>query len=135
MRGVVVFLIGTIGAVAIAVGSSAFADSLKSVVRTLNAIVNPGMLGRLEDQARLYHRANEERYWLNYGAQLIPSSSLRRPGNGDLGIVSRLDTEESQLTSSLTAGTSPTTSRRSTSWCLPTRPPSTRARVPNTQLS
>ena len=98
MRGVVVFLIGTIGAVAIAVGSSAFADSLKSVVRTLNAIVNPGMLGRLEDQARLYHRANEERYWLNYGAQLIPSSSLRRPGNGDLGIVSRLDTEESQLT-------------------------------------
>jgi hypothetical protein len=66
----VVFLIGTIGAVAIAVGSSAFADSLKSVMRTLNALVNPGDAWRLEDEARLYHRPNEERYWRNYGAGL-----------------------------------------------------------------
>ena len=53
--------------------------------------------------------------------------------NGDLGIVSMRRRANSP--SSLTAGTSPTTSRSSTSWCLPTRPPSTRARVPNTQLS
>ena len=70
VRGVVVFLIGTIGAVAIAVGPSAAADSLKSVVRTLNAIVNPEDAWRLEDQARRYHRPNEERYWRNYGAGL-----------------------------------------------------------------
>ena len=68
MRRVVVFLIGTIGAVAIAVPSSASADSLKSVVRTLNAIVNPEDAWRLEDQARRYHRPNEESYWRNYGA-------------------------------------------------------------------
>jgi hypothetical protein len=34
-------------------------DSLKSVVRTLNAIVNPEYTWRLEDQARRYHRTNE----------------------------------------------------------------------------
>jgi hypothetical protein len=34
-------------------------DSLKSVVRTLNAIVNPEYTWRLEDQARRCHRTNE----------------------------------------------------------------------------
>ena len=70
MRTVVFCLIGAVSAVAIAVGSPASADSLKSVVRTLNAIVNPEDAWRLEDQARRYHRPNEERYWRNYGAGL-----------------------------------------------------------------
>ena len=59
MRTVVVCLIGAVSAVAIAVGYPASADSLKSVVRTLNAIVNPEYTWRLEDQARRYHRTNE----------------------------------------------------------------------------
>jgi hypothetical protein len=70
VRRIVVCLIGAVGAVAIAVGFPASADSVKSVVRTLNAIVNPEDAWRLEDQARRYHRANEERYWRNYGAGL-----------------------------------------------------------------
>ena len=70
MRTVVVCLIEAVSAVAIAVGYPASADSLKSVVRTLNAIVNPEEAWRLEDQARRYHRTNEERYWRNYGAGL-----------------------------------------------------------------
>ena len=56
--------------IAIAVGCPASADSLQSVVRTLNAIVNPEDAWRLEDQARRYHRTNEESYWRNYGAGL-----------------------------------------------------------------
>jgi hypothetical protein len=48
----------------------ALAESLKSVVRTLNAIVNPENAWRLEDQARRYDRPNEERYWRNHGAGL-----------------------------------------------------------------
>ena len=70
MRTVAVCLIGTIGALAIASGSPAPGESLKSVMRTLNAIVNPEDAWRLEDQARSYHRPNEERYWRDYGAGL-----------------------------------------------------------------
>ena len=70
MRRIMVCLIGAVGVVATAVGSPASADSVKSVVRTLNAIVNPEDAWRLEDQARRYHRPNEERYWRNYGAGL-----------------------------------------------------------------
>src|SRR5262249_44844539 len=70
VRTVVVCLIWTVSAAAIAVGSPVWADNLKSVVRTLNAIVNPEDAWRLEDQARRYHRPNEERYWRNYGAGL-----------------------------------------------------------------
>jgi hypothetical protein len=70
VRTVVVRFIGAVSAVAIAVGCPASADSLKSVVRTLNAIVNPEDAWRLEDQASHYHRTNEENYWRNYGAGL-----------------------------------------------------------------
>src|SRR5215468_12606351 len=65
-----VCLIGAAGAVAIAVGSPASADNLKSVVRTLNAIVNPEDAWRLEDQARRQGRPKEEHYWQRYGAGL-----------------------------------------------------------------
>ena len=70
MRTIVVCLIRAVSAVAIAVGYPASADSLKSVVRTLNAIVNPEDAWRLEDQALRYHRTKEERYWRTYGAGL-----------------------------------------------------------------
>ena len=70
MRAVAVWLVGAVGTVAIAVGCPASAENLKSVVRTLNAIVNPEDAWRLEDQARRHDRRNEERYWRDYGAGL-----------------------------------------------------------------
>jgi hypothetical protein len=70
MRTVLVCLIGAVSSVTIAVGSAASADSLKSVVRTLNAIVNPEDAWRLEDQARRHDHRNEEHYWRSYGAGL-----------------------------------------------------------------
>src|SRR3954453_11049167 len=48
------------------------------MVRPLNAIVNPGDAWRLEDQARRYHRTNEERYWRNCGAGLAQQRRERR---------------------------------------------------------
>src|SRR5215472_11940218 len=70
MRPVVVCLLGVVGPVAIAVVPPASAESLKSVVRTLNAIINPEDAWRLEDQARHHDRPSEARYWHNYGAGL-----------------------------------------------------------------
>jgi len=67
---VLLCLIGAVSSVAFAVGSPASADNLKSVVRTVNAIVNPEDAWRLEDQARRYNRPHEERYWRSYGAGL-----------------------------------------------------------------
>ena len=98
MRTVVVCLIGAVSAVAIAVGTPASADSLKSVVRTLNAIVNPEDAWRLEDQARRYHRPNEERYWRNYGAGLEQQRRERGeavpPRGGWHGYSSLIDPDE-----------------------------------------
>src|SRR5215469_8514464 len=70
MRPVVVCLLGVVSPVAIAVVSPAPAESLKSVVRTLNAIVNPEDAWRLEDQARHHDRSSEARYRHDYGAGL-----------------------------------------------------------------
>ena len=70
MRTVAVCLVGAVGIVAIAGGSPASAEDLKSVARTLNAIVNPEDAWRLEEQARHHDRPNEERYWRSYGAGL-----------------------------------------------------------------
>jgi hypothetical protein len=77
MRTVAVCLVGAVGTVAIAVGSPTSAEDLKSVVRTLNAIVNPEDAWRLEDQARGHDRPNEERYWRNYGAGLEQQRHVR----------------------------------------------------------
>jgi hypothetical protein len=66
----VVCPIGVVSAVAVAVGLPTSADSLKSVVPTLNAIVNPEDACRLEYQARHHDRPSEEHYWRNYGAGL-----------------------------------------------------------------
>jgi hypothetical protein len=59
VRTVAVCLVSAVGAAAIAVGSPALAESLRYVVRTLNAIVNPEDAWRLEDEARRYHRPDE----------------------------------------------------------------------------
>ncbi|MBV8892793.1 MAG: hypothetical protein JO266_12630 [Acidobacteria bacterium] len=64
------FLIGAVGLVMAGFGPPAAAESLKSVVRTLNAIVNPEDAWRLEDQARRYRRRDDERYWHNYAKGL-----------------------------------------------------------------
>ena len=47
-------------------GPPASAENIKSVVRTLNAIINPEDAWRLEDQAHRYHRQEEARYWHGY---------------------------------------------------------------------
>ena len=46
----------------------ALADSLDSVVRTINAIINSDDAWKPEDQARRHDRPSEKRYWRNYGA-------------------------------------------------------------------
>jgi hypothetical protein len=70
MRAPLACLIGAISVVAGVFGPPALADDLKSVVRTLNAIVNPEDAWRLEDQARRHGRPKEEHYWQTYGAEL-----------------------------------------------------------------
>ena len=67
MRISLTCLIGAVGLVIVDIGSPAAAQSLKSVVGTLNAIVNPEDAWRLEDQARRYRRRDDEHYWRNYG--------------------------------------------------------------------
>jgi hypothetical protein len=64
-----VFKLGLVGAAAlfiVSAGSPASAEDLKSVVRRLNAIINPEDAWRLEDQARHYQRHDEARYWHGY---------------------------------------------------------------------
>ena len=70
MRPVVVCPVGVVSAVA--VGSPTSADSLKSMVRTLNAIVNPEDACRLEYQVRRQDRPSEAHYWCNYGRAATP---------------------------------------------------------------
>jgi hypothetical protein len=62
-------MLGLAGAAALLIatcGEPAAAGDLKSVVRTLNAIINPEDAWRLEDQARRYHQQEEARYWHGY---------------------------------------------------------------------
>jgi len=66
MRAPLYCVIGVAGVVAAALASPASADDLNSVVRTLNAVINPGDAQRLEEQARRNQRIDEERYWHNY---------------------------------------------------------------------
>jgi hypothetical protein len=41
-------------------------DDLRNVIGTLSAILNPADARRYEEQARLNHRLEEERYWREY---------------------------------------------------------------------
>ena len=64
-----VFKLGFIGAAVLFIGGfapPAASENVKSVVRTLNAIINPEDAWRLEDQARRYHQQEETRYWHGY---------------------------------------------------------------------
>jgi hypothetical protein len=79
MRTSLSCLFGAVSVIAVAY-MSASADNLKSVVRTLNAIVNPEDAWRLEDQAHRFHRPDEEHYWHNYGAGL--EQQRRERGEG-----------------------------------------------------
>ena len=68
-----VFKITLFAATVLAIANLALpapAENLKSVVRTLNAIVNPEDAWRLEDQARYYRHQNEANYWHGYGTGL-----------------------------------------------------------------
>jgi hypothetical protein len=71
------FLVGVAGIAAVCCGSPASADDLKSVVRTLNAIINPEDAWRLEDQSHRYGQPVEGRYWHQYGAGLVQQRQLR----------------------------------------------------------
>jgi hypothetical protein len=55
-----------------------FAQSVNDMVRTLNNIVNPSDVQRLEDQARRNDRPQEERYWHDYRAGLTSPDRNRR---------------------------------------------------------
>jgi hypothetical protein len=57
----------------------AAADNLNSVIRTMNAVLNPDDARRYEDQARRDGRPEEERYWHNYGAGLEQQRGGPRP--------------------------------------------------------
>jgi hypothetical protein len=70
MRMFLTCLIGAAGLTIAGFGPPAAAESLKSVVGTLNAIVNPEDAWRLEDQARRYRRQDDAGYWRNYGEGL-----------------------------------------------------------------
>lgn len=69
-----VFKASFVGATALlltTLGPPASAQNVKSVVRTLNAIVNPEDAWRLEDQAHRYRQQNEARYWHGYADGLV----------------------------------------------------------------
>jgi hypothetical protein len=70
MRAYLTCAVGAASVVAAAFAPAMAADNLNSVVRTLNAVLNPEDARRYEDQARRNHRPEEERYWHNYGAGL-----------------------------------------------------------------
>lgn len=70
MRVVKASLFGAVALATANFGPPASAADLNSVVRTLNAIVNPEDAWRLEDQARRYHRRDEEQYWHGYARGL-----------------------------------------------------------------
>jgi hypothetical protein len=71
--GMRVFKASLLGAVVLVMANfapPASAENLKSVVRTLNAIVNPEDAWRLEDQARHYQHQDEANYWHGYATGL-----------------------------------------------------------------
>lgn len=80
MRISLTCVLGAASLAAIGSMQPAAADSLNSVIRTMNAIVNPDDAQRLEDQARREGRPEEERYWQNYGAGLEQQRGGPRPG-------------------------------------------------------
>ena len=80
MRMLLTCLIGAVGLAIVGFGPPAAAQSLKSVVGTLNAIVNPEDAWRLEDQARRYRRQDDARYWRNYGEGLEQQQRRERGG-------------------------------------------------------
>ena len=59
----------------------AAADNLNSVIRTMNAVLNPDDARRYEDQARREGRPEEERYWHNYSAGLEQQRGGPRPAS------------------------------------------------------
>jgi hypothetical protein len=67
---VMVSLVGAAALVTSSFGAPASAQDAKSVIRTLNAILNPEDAWRLEDQARRYEHHDETRYWHDYAAGL-----------------------------------------------------------------
>jgi hypothetical protein len=99
MRMFLTCLIGALGLVIAGFGPPAAAQSLKSVVGTLNAIVNPEDAWRLEDQARRYGRRNDEHYWRNYGDGLEQQRRERggpEPQRGERRYSGQIDPEEAQ---------------------------------------
>jgi hypothetical protein len=89
MRASLALVVGAASVVAIGYAAPVSAENLKSVVRTLNAIVNPEDAWRLEDQARRFNRPNDEHYWHNYADGL---QQQRREGGPQYGEPGRYTT-------------------------------------------
>lgn len=80
MRASLAWALGAAGLAAIGCGQPATAaDSLNSVIRTMNAVLNPDDARRYEDQARRDGHREEERYWHNYGVGLEQQRGGPRP--------------------------------------------------------
>jgi hypothetical protein len=80
MRASLTCTLGAVGLAAMGwLQPAAAADSLNSVIRTMNAVLNPEDARRYEDQARHEGRPEEERYWHNYGAGLEQQRGEPRP--------------------------------------------------------
>jgi len=56
------------------------AQGVTDIVRSLNAVINPGDTQRLEDQARRNNRPAEERYWRDYRTGLETPNRSRDTG-------------------------------------------------------
>jgi hypothetical protein len=81
MRASLTCALGVASLAAIGWAQPASADNLNSVMRTMNAVVNPDDARRNEDQARRAGRPDEERYWHNYGAGLEQQRGGPRPAS------------------------------------------------------
>ena len=64
------YVAGVIGLASTVAPHSLSAQGVSDIVRTLNAVINPGDAQRLEDQARRNNQPAEERYWRDYRAGL-----------------------------------------------------------------
>ena len=82
MRALLFGAVGAAGLLASGITAPVSADDLNSVVRTLNAVINPGDAQPLEDQARRNGRGDEERYWRDYRAGLDQRQPPQQYGGG-----------------------------------------------------
>lgn len=100
MRSSLFGLASLAGIAMITAAPPAPAEDVRSVVRTLDAIMNPEDAWRLEDQARRYRHRREEHYWHDYGDGLERQRREHGEGGPQYGAPGRyltpIDPDEAQ---------------------------------------